>query len=138
MSVFTGRETRIQGGTYLKYHSVITRISSDALHFLKEEVPFIILFDENVPAELAEIAVLHKPEKMLAPIGTGDTVLLGEKVYDVTAVGDSVNQTMEELGHCTLCFKASDVPDRPGCIMLGGDEAPEADDFQEGTILEIH
>lgn len=122
----------------MKYHSVITRIGSDALHFLKEEVPFIILFDENVPAELAEIAVLHKPEKMLAPIGTGDTVLLGEKVYDVTAVGDSVNQTMEELGHCTLCFKASDVPDRPGCIMLGGDEAPEADDFQEGTILEIH
>lgn len=138
MSVFTGRETRIQGGTHLKYHSVITRIGSDALYFLKEEVPFIILFDENVPAELAEIAVLHKPEKMLAPIGTGDTVLLGEKVYDVTAVGDSVNQTMEELGHCTLCFKASDVPDRPGCIMLGGDEVPEADDFQEGTILEIH
>ena len=63
MSVFTGRETRIQGGTHLKYHSVITRIGSDALHFLKEEVPFIILFDENVPAELAEIAVLHKPEK---------------------------------------------------------------------------
>ena len=138
MSVFTGRETRIQGGTHLKYHSVITRIGGDGLYFLKEEVPFIILFDENVPAELAEIAVLHKPEKMLAPIGTGDTVLLGEKVYDVTAVGDSVNQTMEELGHCTLCFKASDVPDRPGCIMLGGDEAPEADDFQEGTILEIH
>ncbi|AXB81937.1 PTS glucitol/sorbitol transporter subunit IIA [Megasphaera hexanoica] len=122
----------------MKYHSVITHVGSDALHFLKEDVPFIILFDETVPAELAEIAVLHQSQKLLAPIGPGDTVLLGEKVYDVTAVGDSVNQTMEELGHCTLCFKASDVPDRPGCIMLGGDEAPEADDFQDGVILEIH
>ena len=122
----------------MKYHSVITHVGSDALHFLKEDVPFIILFDETVPAELAEIAVLHQSQKLLVPIGPGDTVLLGEKVYAVTAVGDSVNQTMEELGHCTLCFKASDVPDRPGCIMLGGDEAPEADDFQDGVILEIH
>lgn len=122
----------------MKYHSVITGVGSDALQFLAEDVPFLILFQDDVPAELAGIAVLHKPEKLLSDIAVGDTLLLGDKVYDVTAVGDSVSQTLAELGHCTLCFKAAAAPDRPGCIMLGGDGVPTTEDLASGTILEIH
>jgi PTS system glucitol/sorbitol-specific IIA component len=123
----------------LKYHSVITEIGAEALNFLTDEsVPFIILFADTVPPELAEVAVLHHADSVFSAPAAGDTVLIGEKVFEITAVGDSVAKTLQELGHCTLCFQGSEEPERPGCIMLDGEEMVTPDDVKAGTVLEIH
>ena len=52
----------------------------------------------------------------------GDTLLIGNKAYTITAVGSEAPHTLAELSHCTLCFKGGEVPERPGCIMLEGDD----------------
>ena len=51
----------------MKYCSTITGWGPDALGFLEEEdCNFLILFNEDAPEELAEIAVLHTKAKLAA------------------------------------------------------------------------
>lgn len=119
----------------MKYCSTITGWGPDALGFLEEEdCNFLILFNEDAPAELAEIAVLHTKAELAADPAAGDTLVLCGKVFQVTAVGDEALHTLRELGHCTLSFKGGDTPERPGCIMLEGDPIAAADIAKGGTI----
>lgn len=122
----------------MKYHSEITGWGEEALFFLSEkEMNFIIIFNDGAPAELAEISVLHKPAPILVDLAVGDTVVLCEKVFTITAIGDEARQTLKELGHCTLSFKGGAEPERPGCIMLEGEELV-AQDFTVGSLIEIY
>lgn len=122
----------------MKYCSTITGWGPDALGFLKEEdCNFLILFNEDAPEELAEIAVLHTKAKLAADPAPGDTLVLCGQVYDVTAVGDEALHTLRELGHCTLSFKGGSKPERPGCIMLAGEPLTAAV-IQKGGTIEIY
>jgi PTS system glucitol/sorbitol-specific IIA component len=122
----------------MKYHSEITGWGEEALFFLSEkEMNFIIIFNEGAPAELAEISVLHKPAPILVDLAVGDTVVLCGKVFTITAIGDEARQTLKELGHCTLSFKGGAEPERPGCIMLEGEEL-KVEDFTIGSLIEIY
>ncbi|WP_110955680.1 PTS glucitol/sorbitol transporter subunit IIA [Anaerosinus massiliensis] len=122
----------------MKYRSEITGWGEEALFFLKEkDMNFIILFNEGAPPELAEIAVLHKPAPILAELEVGDTVIICEKVFTITAIGEEARHTLKELGHCTLSFKGGTEPERPGCIMLEGDDL-KAEDFTAGSLIEIY
>ncbi|VBB07286.1 phosphotransferase system glucitol/sorbitol-specific iia component [Lucifera butyrica] len=119
----------------MKYQSEITGWGMDALHFLSDkELNFIIIFNDGAPPELAEIAVLHKPSPLLAGLAIGDTVIICDKVFTITAIGSEAEHTLQELGHCTLSFKGGPKPDRPGCIMLEGDELLSSDILVGGTI----
>lgn len=122
----------------MKYHSEITGWGEEALFFLSEkEMNFIIIFNEGAPAELAEISVLHKPAPILVDLAVGDTVIICGKVFTITAIGDEARQTLNELGHCTLSFKGGAEPERPGCIMLEGEDLV-AEDFTVGGTIEIY
>lgn len=123
----------------MKYSSTITGWGPDALSFLEdEECNFLILFNENAPEELAEIAVLHTSSELHADPAPGDTMMICGKAYDVTAVGEEAKQTLRELGHCTLSFKGGTEPERPGCIMLEGEEPLLAADVAVGGTIEIY
>lgn len=122
----------------MKYCSTITGWGPDALGFLEEEdCNFLILFNEDAPEELAEIAVLHTKAKLAVDPAPGDTLVLCGQVYDVTAVGDEALHTLRELGHCTLSFKGGSKPERPGCIMLAGEPLTAAV-IQKGGTIEIY
>jgi len=122
----------------MKYSVSITGWGGDALEFLKDkDNSFLIFFDENAPEELAEIAVLHTKSELLADPGPGDMLIICEKVYTITAVGDEALQTLRSMGHCTFYFKGSDLPERPGCIMLEG-APPDPEDIIPGGMLEIY
>ena len=122
----------------MKYCSTITGWGPDALGFLEEEdCNFLILFNEDAPEELAEIAVLHTKAELAADPAPGDTLVLCGQVYDVTAVGDEALHTLRELGHCTLSFKGGSEPERPGCIMLAGEPLTAAV-IQKGGTNEIY
>lgn len=123
----------------MKYFSEIVSWGDDALFFLEDDdANFVILFNEDAPPELAEISVLHTKTQLLLELEIGDTMIIAEKVFEITAIGDEAGSTLKELGHCTLCFKGGDVPDRPGCIMLKGEQPLLKQDIQKGQTIEIH
>jgi PTS system glucitol/sorbitol-specific IIA component len=109
-----------------------------ALAFLDPaiEMRFVILFNDNAPAELAELAILHTQAELTEAPAPGDTMKIGEKTYKITAVGDEAIHTLKELGHCTLAFTADTEPYRPGCINLDGEIITEAD-VANGTVIQI-
>ena len=122
----------------MKYDVTVTGLGDMALAFLDPamEMRFVILFNDDAPAELAELAILHtKAELTEAPV-PGDTMTIGSKTYKVTAVGDEAIHTLRELGHCTLAFTADTEPYRPGCINLDGEIITEAD-VVDGTVIQI-
>ena len=119
----------------MKYCATITGWGEDALGFLADEdCNFMILFNEDAPAELAEIAVLHTKAELAADPAVGDTMMICDKVYDITAVGDEALHTLRQLGHCTLSFKGGSEPERPGGIMLEGEPLRPEDVVKGGTI----
>lgn len=122
----------------MKYNVTVTGLGDMALEFLNPamEMQFVILFNDDAPAELSELAILHTQGELLAPPAAGDTMIIGEKAYNITAVGDEAIETLTTLGHCTLAFKGDSEPYRPGCIMLDG-EIITAEDVANGAVIQI-
>lgn len=92
-----------------------------------------IIFDDNAPAELAEIAVLHTRDELAEEVAVGDQVTIGELEYTVADIGEEANKTLKSLGHCTLRFEAEKVG-LPGEICLTGNPIP---DIQIGDTITI-
>ena len=122
----------------MKYDVSVTGLGDMALAFLDPamEMRFVILFNDDAPAELAELAILHTKAELTEAPAPGDTMKIGTKTYKITAVGDEAIQTLKELGHCTLAFTADTEPYRPGCINLDGEIVTEAD-LANGTEIQI-
>lgn len=121
----------------MKYSATIVGWGADALEFLEmEDMNCMIIFNDNAPDELVEISVLHTQSQLSDDPAPGDTLNICGKSYKITAIGDEAKHTLRELGHCTLTFRGSSTPDRPGCIMLDG-EPFTPDDVKKGGIIEI-
>ena len=122
----------------MKYDVTVTGLGDMALAFLDPamEMRFVILFNDDAPAELAELAILHTKAELTEAPAPGDTMTICSKTYKVTAVGDEAIHTLRELGHCTLAFTADTEPYRPGCINLDGEIITEAD-VVDGTVIQI-
>lgn len=116
----------------MSYKSTITKIGEMALDFLSSNI--IILFNDNAPAELAEISVLHSIEPVHQDIKTGDILRIGSREYKVTAVGEEANQTFKTMGHCCIKFTGKAEVELPGQVEVKGDELPE---IRVGDLLEI-
>ena len=122
----------------MKFDVTVTGLGDMALAFLDPamEMRFVILFNDDAPAELAELAILHTKAELTEAPAPGDTMKIGTKTYKVTAVGDEAIHTLKELGHCTLAFTADTEPYRPGCINLDGEIITEAD-VANGAVIQI-
>lgn len=105
----------------MKYQAKITGLGEFALDFLNEDCNFIIIFNENAPAELAEISVLHIQSDLNGEPCKGDKVSICGVQYTISDVGYEAINTLRELGHCTLSFKGLDQVERPGVIELIGE-----------------
>lgn len=123
----------------MKYSSTITGFGAEAFEFLEptQELNFVIIFNEDAPPELSELAILHTKADLIAPPEKGDILLIGENVYTITAVGDEAPSTLAQLGHCTLTFGGGDEAFRPGCIMLDGPMLSR-DSVKIGDKIEIY
>lgn len=125
----------------MKFSTTIKSWGSEALDFLppnsdEEDNNFIIIFNENAPEELADMAILHPAAPLTADPVVGDTVNICGKSYKISAVGFEALHTLRTLGHCTLNFKGGPEPEMPGCIMLEGEQLT-ASDIQIGGKIEI-
>lgn len=107
-----------------KYCSKVTAIGPEALSLL--DANMLIIFNNNAPAELAEITVMHTIEELKEDVVKGDVVSLGGKQYEVLFVGSEAIHTLRELGHCTFYLYGDGVEYRelPGYIILKCNEKP--------------
>ena len=117
----------------MKYSVKVVGLGDMVNEFIQEKM--LIIFNEDAPAELAEISVLHTADTLKGDVNVGDIVSIGDLKYEVVAVGDEVNKTLKELGHCTFKFKDSNTVDLPGVINLKGEELKE---IVIGNLINIY
>lgn len=123
----------------MKFFAKILSFNDDALYFLTEEdCKFVFIFNEGAPPELAEISIVHTVSPMNEEIVPGDIMFICNKAYTITAIGDEAKHTLKEMGHCTLCFKGGSEAERPGMMMLEGDEPFLPGDVFVGGTIEIY
>ncbi|MCR8997399.1 PTS glucitol/sorbitol transporter subunit IIA [Brevibacillus laterosporus] len=99
-----------------------TKIGELVESFLTERT--LIIFDDNVPDELHDIAVLHTKADLFAPVQAGDFLVVGDRKYRIAAVGATANETLRSMGHCTLRFDGEPTPELPGTIHVEENELP--------------
>jgi PTS system glucitol/sorbitol-specific IIA component len=118
----------------MKYQAEITGWGADSMEFLNPDCNFIIIFNNNAPAELADISILHTISELKEDPAPGDTFRICNKEFKVTAVGWEALNTLRDLGHCTVSFNGKTEVDRPGMIELAGEPMKQEDFFVGGKI----
>lgn len=104
------------------FTSTIVSIGEMVDDFLKENT--LILFNEDAPEELHDIAVLHTKSEEAGTIEPGDIFLLGDLSLKVTSVGEKANETLQTIGHCTVKADGSGEPQLPGTIHVEDADLP--------------
>ncbi len=105
----------------IKYETTITAVGNLARTFLENNSSVIIL-DEGVRPNLSDMVVEHKQVELTADITAGDTLKIGNTEFEVISVGDVVNDTIREEGHCTIVVNAEGS--MPGQIIVKGSVPP--------------
>lgn len=116
----------------MKYEVVVTQVGE-----MVEELSsanMIILFNTNVPEDLAEISVLHTIGILKEDVQIGDIINIENIEYKITGIGSVANENLRELGHCTLVFDGAKEPNLPGIINLEG-KVPE---IRKGDTISIY
>jgi len=121
----------------MKYHVEVTKLGDEmsSLYGVGDDPDFFIIFNDNAPPELAELAVLHTEAPVDGTVEVGDTFRLGNKEAKITAVGEEAMHTLSTLGHCTIVFGGGSEPRLPGCIHVDGTFA--IDEIKPGDVIEI-
>ncbi|PXY84243.1 PTS glucitol/sorbitol transporter subunit IIA [Lactobacillus melliventris] len=89
----------------MKWTATITKIGKQAI---EPKSNMVILFGENVTAELVEVSIIQKfdPDSPLTgfTLKKGDTITIDGQTYVADYVGAMVVSDMRALGHATLFF----------------------------------
>ncbi len=103
------------------YRSTIVDVGPEAAEMAAAGV--VILFGEPLPEALAEVSVVHRPSQTLAgrSIAVGDTVVIGGRSLEITAVGDLAAKNLADLGHVVLYVNQPDQKLLPGAVQAVGD-----------------
>lgn len=98
------------------YTTTITKIGPEAKEFLEQGI--LITFKNNAPAELADYCILHEINDLKEDIEVGNQLIIGHNTYEITAVGDVVNQNLGTLGHITIRFDGASEAELPGTLSV--------------------
>jgi PTS system glucitol/sorbitol-specific IIA component len=115
-----------------RYRSVVTGIGERAEELISGGV--LVLFIQSAPKELAEFSVLHSHPGFEGELRVGETVILGEGSFVITAVGDLATKNLRELGHLVLRFDGREEVDLPGEVHLQEAPVPRP---KPGDVIEI-
>ena len=105
----------------MKYEASITTVGGWARTFL-ENNSSVILLDDGIRPNLADMVVQHTVGTLTEDINVGDTLIMGSTSFKVVGVGDVANESIRKEGHCTLVFNAEGT--MPGQIILKGAVTP--------------
>lgn len=104
------------------FESKVTKIGDMVPDFIQAST--IIIFNEDVPEELHDMAILHTKSAATETIKPGDQLVIAGESFQVTSVGEKANQTLLEIGHCTIKFDGRSEPELPGIIHVEQKDIP--------------
>ena len=81
------------------------------------------------PKSCMTCPLLHTKSPCFESVRRGDYLVIGEQSFRVTSVGEKVNETLREMGHCTIKFEGKDRSELPGILQVEASDDP---------ILELH
>lgn len=116
----------------VKYDAHVTSIGPLLGEFREGGV--LVFFGLNAPAELAEFALLHDGQHLVAPVEPGDWFQLDTARFQVLAVGEIANRNLDHSGHFILKFNGQTEPEMPGDICVEHKPVP---DVHLGMHLQI-
>ncbi|MGI2327121.1 PTS glucitol/sorbitol transporter subunit IIA [Planococcus sp. YIM B11945] len=105
-----------------KYESNITEIGADVEMFAEENM--LVIFNETVPEALKSFGVIHEKTDLLSQVEAGDILEINGERYSILFVGDKVNETLKEIGHCTIAFNGETDAPLPGTMCVEKKELP--------------
>ncbi len=98
------------------------------------EQGIIILFGEEAPEELWDLAVRHRPRTAAAGPVAGDVVEIDGTRLPVLAVGSVVEENLLQLGHLDLKADGRREPAMPGDLC---GPAPALPRPREGSVIRL-
>lgn len=116
--------------------TTVTGVGEMAGEFFDAEI--MVLFGEDAPPELLDVAVVHRPEGDVRPVLVGDTITISgsnESTMAVLAVGDVVNENLRNLGHLVMKRNGQDIASLPGDLCCTEGPIPL---IQPGDRIVIH
>lgn len=115
-----------------KYEANIVEIGEEVEIFAEENM--LIIFNDTVPEALRMIGVVHEKTELLAEVEAGDVLEINEERYEILYVGSKVNETLKEIGHCTISFNGETTAPLPGTMCVEKKPLP---DLKVDTKLRI-
>ena len=114
-----------------RYYAKVVGLGGSALSFLEQKM--IVFFNHRAGPDIAEYSVLLDGggECGFKP---GDYLRLGKERYQITAVGEVANNTLETLGHTVIKFDGKTTAELPGCFHV---EAKEIVKITTGLTVEF-
>lgn len=106
-----------------KYESKITEIGADVEMFIEENM--LVIFNETVPEALKSFGVIHEKTELHGQVVAGDLLEINESQYEILFVGSKVNETLQEIGHCTIAFNGERDAQLPGTMCVEQKELPK-------------
>ena len=98
------------------YSTTVTAVGELVPDFAEQGV--LVFFGENVPLELHEFSIIHKPDVQTRAPQVGDTITLANNEYNVLAVGSVASDNLLNLGHLDLKANGLTEPEMPGDVNV--------------------
>ena len=89
------------------------------------EEGMFVLFGENVPDTLKDFCHFIDQKNVDGTIKKGDKLVIDQKEYLITAVGDIAQSNLETLGHLTVVFSGAKEAGLPGSICVEAKPMPK-------------
>ncbi len=100
------------------------------------EEGMFVLFGENVPDTLKDFCHFIDQKKVDGTIKKGDKLVVDQKEYLITAVGDIAQSNLETLGHLTVVFSGAKEAGLPGSICVEAKPMPKLTIGSKLSIVE--
>lgn len=116
-----------------KYESKIVEIGEEVAAFTEENM--LVIFNDTVPPDLKTIGVIHEKTQLLDQVEVGDILEISGSRYEITSVGHKVNDTLQDIGHCTIAFNGEAEADLPGTMCVEQKPLPDLELDSKISIL---
>lgn len=115
------------------FQTVFTRIGDNAPEALTEDM--MITFREGAPEDIESFCFIHQHGDLHGELRAGDTLMLSDTRYPITAVGSVATQNLRELGHITIRFDGAGEAEFPGSLHVAGTTPTDIKVGSKLTIL---
>lgn len=84
-----------------------------------------VLFGENVPDTLKDFCHFIDVNQVDGTISKGNTLVIDDAEFKITAVGEIAQSNLETLGHLTVVFSGASEAGLPGSICVEANPMPK-------------